>query len=187
MFAACMDVARRVGLALMDGKTGGQYWTVSKLRWATCWCMAAAAQQLGISACTVVPRQATSARTCSTSRSIGINIKQLYGRRKPRGVRLPAADHEARADTVGAPRGGGDQGGRQRRDPGQVARVCSRNTTGECRSHREVLGEDETLTTPPATPAFSDAHGHLKIIDRVRTSGRIKGSVNDGAMFAPNM
>ena len=32
---------------------------------------------------------------------------------------------------------------------------------------------------------FLDAHGHLKIIDRVKDVGRIKGGANDGAMFAP--
>ena len=31
---------------------------------------------------------------------------------------------------------------------------------------------------------FLDAHGHLKIIDRVKDVGRIQGA-NDGAMFAP--
>lgn len=32
---------------------------------------------------------------------------------------------------------------------------------------------------------FLDAHGHLKIIDRVKDVGRIQGGANDGAMFAP--
>jgi long-chain acyl-CoA synthetase len=32
---------------------------------------------------------------------------------------------------------------------------------------------------------FIDASGQLKIIDRVKDVGRIKGGVNDGAMFAP--
>ena len=32
---------------------------------------------------------------------------------------------------------------------------------------------------------FIDANGHLKIIDRVKDVGRIKGGANDGAMFAP--
>jgi len=32
---------------------------------------------------------------------------------------------------------------------------------------------------------FIDASGHLKIIDRVKDVGRIKGGANDGAMFAP--
>ncbi|HWI81081.1 MAG TPA: long-chain fatty acid--CoA ligase, partial [Ramlibacter sp.] len=32
---------------------------------------------------------------------------------------------------------------------------------------------------------FIDAHGHLKIIDRVKDVGRLVGGPNDGAMFAP--
>ena len=37
----------------------------------------------------------------------------------------------------------------------------------------------------PSDAGFLDAHGHLKIIDRVKDVGRIQGGANDGAMFAP--
>jgi long-chain acyl-CoA synthetase len=39
MFHACMDVARRVGPALMDGKPVGGLDRL-KYAWATCWCTA---------------------------------------------------------------------------------------------------------------------------------------------------
>jgi acyl-coenzyme A synthetase/AMP-(fatty) acid ligase len=56
-------------------------------------------------------------------RSIGINLKQLYGSTETAVFVCLQPDNEARADTVGVPIAGrGDQGGRQRRDPGQVAR-----------------------------------------------------------------
>jgi len=47
----------------------------------------------------------------------------------------------------------------------------------------EVLTSDGWYHTSDA--GFLDAHGHLKIIDRVKDVGRIKGGANDGAMFAP--
>ena len=47
----------------------------------------------------------------------------------------------------------------------------------------EVLTADGWYHTSDA--GFIDAHGHLKIIDRVKDVGRIKGGDNDGAMFAP--
>jgi long-chain acyl-CoA synthetase len=46
-----------------------------------------------------------------------------------------------------------------------------------------VLTHDGWYHTSDA--GFIDAQGHLKIIDRVKDVGRIKGGVNDGAMFAP--
>jgi len=47
----------------------------------------------------------------------------------------------------------------------------------------EVLTADGWYHTSDA--GFLDNHGHLKIIDRVKDVGRIKGGANDGAMFAP--
>jgi long-chain acyl-CoA synthetase len=47
----------------------------------------------------------------------------------------------------------------------------------------EVLTADGWYHTSDA--GFIDASGHLKIIDRVKDVGRIKGGANDGAMFAP--
>jgi long-chain acyl-CoA synthetase len=47
----------------------------------------------------------------------------------------------------------------------------------------EVLSADGWYHTSDA--GFIDAHGHLKIIDRVKDVGRIVGGANDGAMFAP--
>jgi len=47
----------------------------------------------------------------------------------------------------------------------------------------EVLTAEGWYHTSDA--GFIDSHGHLKIIDRVKDVGRIKGGSNDGAMFAP--
>jgi len=47
----------------------------------------------------------------------------------------------------------------------------------------EVLTADGWYHTSDA--GFIDASGHLKIIDRVKDVGRLKGGAHDGAMFAP--
>ncbi|MCS6809649.1 MAG: AMP-binding protein, partial [Tepidimonas sp.] len=47
----------------------------------------------------------------------------------------------------------------------------------------EVLDADGWYHTSDA--GFIDASGHLKIIDRVKDVGRLKGGPHDGAMFAP--
>jgi long-chain acyl-CoA synthetase len=47
----------------------------------------------------------------------------------------------------------------------------------------EVLTAEGWYHTSDA--GFLDAQGHLKIIDRVKDVGRIKGGDNDGALFAP--
>jgi long-chain acyl-CoA synthetase len=47
----------------------------------------------------------------------------------------------------------------------------------------EVLTTDGWYHTSDA--GFIDASGHLKIIDRVKDVGRLKGGAHDGAMFAP--
>jgi long-chain acyl-CoA synthetase len=58
-------------------------------------------------------------------RSIGINLKQLYGSTETAVFVCLQPDHEAKADTVGVPIDGVEiKPGRQRRDPGQAARAC---------------------------------------------------------------
>jgi long-chain acyl-CoA synthetase len=47
----------------------------------------------------------------------------------------------------------------------------------------EVLDADGWYHTSDA--GFIDANGHLKIIDRVKDVGRLRGGAHDGAMFAP--
>jgi long-chain acyl-CoA synthetase len=47
----------------------------------------------------------------------------------------------------------------------------------------QVLTKDGWYHTSDA--GFLDAQGHLKIIDRVKDVGRLRGGANDGAMFAP--
>ena len=88
-------------------------------------------------------------------RSIGINLKQLYGSTETAVFVCLQPDHEARADTVGVPIAGVEiKAGRQRRDPHQVARACSRSTT-RTRGHRRGADADGWYHTSDA--GFLDA------------------------------
>ena len=116
-------------------------------------------------------------------RSIGINLKQLYGSTETAVFVCQQPDHEARSDTVGVPSHGveikvADNGEVLVKSPG-LLKEYYKNPAATA----EVLTAEGWYHTSDA--GFIDAHGHLKIIDRVKDVGRIKGGANDGAMFAP--
>jgi long-chain acyl-CoA synthetase len=116
-------------------------------------------------------------------RSIGINLKQLYGSTETAVFVCLQPDHEARPDTVGIPIAGveikvADNGEILVKSPG-LLKEYYKNPAATA----EVLTADGWYHTSDA--GFLDAHGHLKIIDRVKDVGRIHGGANDGAMFAP--
>jgi len=108
-------------------------------------------------------------------RSIGVNVNSCMADYRNGGVRAPGTDHEARADTVGVRlRWRGNQGGGQRRNFGEVGRFAAKSYYKNPEATAEVLTRQMVGTTP-ATRASWTAHGHLKIIDRVKDVGRIKG------------
>ena len=116
-------------------------------------------------------------------RSIGINLKQLYGSTETAVFVCLQPDHQARADTVGVPIAGveikvADNGEILVKSPGLLKEYFKNP-----QATAEVLTADGWYHTSDA--GFLDAHGHLKIIDRVKDVGRIRGGANDGAMFAP--
>ena len=116
-------------------------------------------------------------------RSIGVNLKQLYGSTETAVFVCLQPDHEARADTVGVPCQGveikvADNGEILVKSPG-LLKEYYKNPAATA----EVLSAEGWYHTSDA--GFLDSHGHLKIIDRVKDVGRIKGGTFDGAMFAP--
>jgi long-chain acyl-CoA synthetase len=116
-------------------------------------------------------------------RSIGINLKQLYGSTETAVFVCLQPDNQAKADTVGIPIAGveikvADNGEILVKSPG-LLKEYYKNPAATA----EVLTADGWYHTSDA--GFLDAQGHLKIIDRVKDVGRISGGANDGAMFAP--
>ena len=184
MFDKFMDVAKKVGPAIMNGKTVaigdrlmyriGDWLVYGPLR-----------NNLGMSRVRVAytAGEAIGPDLFTFYRSIGINLKQLYGSTETAVFVCLQPDHEARADTVGIPIAGveikvADNGEILVKSPG-LLKGYYKNPAATA----EVLTADGWYHTSDA--GFLDAHGHLKIIDRVKDVGRIAGGANDGAMFAP--
>ncbi|MDP3619823.1 MAG: AMP-binding protein [Ramlibacter sp.] len=184
MFHAFMDVARRVGPALMDKKPVG---AMDRLMYSlgNLLVYGPLRNNLGFSRVKVAytAGEAIGPDLFSFYRSIGINIKQLYGSTETAVFVCLQPDDQARADTVGIPISGveikvADNGEILVKSPG-LLKEYYKNPAATA----EVLTADGWYHTSDA--GFIDAHGHLKIIDRVKDVGRISGGANDGAMFAP--
>jgi long-chain acyl-CoA synthetase len=184
MFHYFMGVAKRFGPARMDGKSIGAVNTL--LYTLGNWCVYGPLRNsLGFSRVRVAytAGEAIGPDLFTFYRSIGINLKQLYGSTETAVFVCLQPDHEARADTVGIPCRGveikvADNGEIMVKSPG-LLKEYYKNPAATA----EVLTADGWYHTSDA--GFIDAHGHLKIIDRVKDVGRIKGGANDGAMFAP--
>ena len=184
LFHAAMAVAKRVGPELMDGKpvgmldrikyTLGNWLVYGPLR-----------NSLGLSRVRVAytAGEAIGPDLFTFYRSIGINLKQLYGSTETAVFVCLQPDHQVYADTVGVPISGveikvAENGEILVRSPG-LLKEYYKNPEATA----EALTADGWYHTSDA--GFLDASGHLKIIDRVKDVGRIKGGIHDGAMFAP--
>ena len=184
MFAACMALAERVGPALMDGESVG-VWDRFKYALGDLLVYGPLRNNLGFSRVRVAytAGEAIGPDLFSFYRSIGINLKQLYGSTETAVFVCLQPDNQARADTVGVPIRGVEI---KVADNGEIL-VKSAGLLKEYYKNpeatAEVLTPDGWYHTSDA--GFLDAHGHLKIIDRVKDVGRIQGGANDGAMFAP--
>jgi long-chain acyl-CoA synthetase len=184
MFQSFMAVAKRVGMALMDRKPVGLLERV-KYRIGDALVYGPLRNNLGFSRVRVAytAGEAIGPDLFTFYRSIGINLKQLYGSTETAVFVCLQPDDQARADTVGVPISGveikvADNGEILVRSPG-LLKGYYKNPAATA----EVLTADGWYHTSDA--GFLDAHGHLKIIDRVKDVGRIRGGANDGAMFAP--
>ncbi|MEO5698604.1 MAG: AMP-binding protein, partial [Burkholderiaceae bacterium] len=184
LFDRAMTLARRIGPALMDGKPVS---AVDKLRYelGNLFIYGPLRNTLGLSRVRVAytAGEAIGPDLFTFYRSIGINLKQLYGSTETAVFVCLQPDHEARADTVGVPIDGvqirlTDNGEILVKSPG-LLREYYKNPAATA----EVLTPDGWYHTGDA--GFLDAGGHLKIIDRAKDVGRLMGGTSDGAMFAP--
>lgn len=112
-------------------------------------------------------------------RSLGINLKQLYGQTEAGVYVTMQPDGEVRSDTVGTPAPGvevkiNDDGEVWYRSPG-VFKEYYKNPEATA----STKTEDGWVKTGDA--GFIDDHGHLKIIDRAKDVGKM----HDGSLFAP--
>ena len=184
LYERCMALARRVGPRLMDGQPVG---ALDRLAYAVgnLLVYGPLRNTLGFSRVRVAytAGEAIGPDLFSFYRAIGINLKQLYGSTETAVFVCLQPDHEARSDTVGVPIEGveirlTDSGELLVRSPGLLKGYYKNEA-----ATREVLDDDGWYHTGDA--GFLTPGGHLKIIDRAKDVGRLRGGAFDGAMFAP--
>jgi long-chain acyl-CoA synthetase len=184
LFKRFMDVARRIGPTIMDGKAVG---LADRLTYAlgNLLVYGPLRNTLGLSRVRVAytAGEAIGPDLFTFYRSIGINLKQLYGSTETAVFVCLQPDHEVKADTVGVPIDGVEikvaaNGELLVRSPG-LLKEYYKNPEATA----EVKDAEGWYHTGDA--GFLDAGGHLKIIDRAKDVGRLMGGPHDGAMFAP--
>ncbi|QIL74392.1 long-chain fatty acid--CoA ligase (plasmid) [Diaphorobacter sp. HDW4B] len=184
MFHACMAVAKRVGPALLDRKPVGLLDRI-KYQIGNACIYGPLRNNLGFSRVRIAytAGEAIGPDLFSFYRSIGVNLKQLYGSTETAVFVCLHPDDDARSDTVGIPCDGvqikiSDSGEVLVQSPGLLKEYYKNP-----QATAEVISADGWYHTSDA--GFIDASGHLKIIDRVKDVGRLKGGAFGNAMFAP--
>jgi long-chain acyl-CoA synthetase len=180
MFHRFMDLARRVGPALRDGKPIG---SLDRLKYAigNLLVYGPLRNNLGMSRVRVAytAGEAIGPDLFSFYRAIGINLKQLYGSTETAVFVCMQPDNQVHADTVGVPCRDVEI---KVEDDGEIL-VRSPGLLKEYYKNPEATAQVKTADGWYHTgdAGFLDAQGHLKIIDRAKDVGRLA----DGAMFAP--
>jgi long-chain acyl-CoA synthetase len=180
MFHYFLGVARRCGEDILNGKPVG---TVDRLlyRVGDLLVYAPLRNRMGFSRTRVAytAGEAIGPELFRFYRSLGINLKQLYGQTEASVYITAQPDGEVYSDTVGKPNIDvdikiADNGEVMFRSPGVFLKYYKNEE-----ATRATKTEDGWVHTGDA--GFFDQRGHLKIIDRAKDVGRL----NNGAMFAP--
>jgi long-chain acyl-CoA synthetase len=181
MFHYFMKVARRAGLKLLDGK--GEVSLTDRLLYAIgeLFVYGPLKNVLGMSRIRVAYTggEAIGPDLFDFYRSIGINLKQLYGMTETCVTVCMQRSGDVKLDTVGKPMHGvevkiADSGEVLVRSPGLMVEYYQRPE-----DTAEAIDSEGYFHTGDA--GFFDSDGHLKIIDRAKDVGRMA----DGTMFAP--
>tara|TARA_R110002124_G_scaffold81230_1_gene214326 strand:- start:1392 stop:3392 length:2001 start_codon:yes stop_codon:yes gene_type:complete len=181
MFDHFMTHARPIGPRLLDGEDVGLFDRL-KYRLGELLVFGPLKNTLGLSRVRVgyTAGEAIGPELFDFYRSIGINLKQLYGQTEASVFITQQKDHEVRSDTVGTP------------TPGVELKIAE---SGEV-FYRSPGSFVEYYNNPESTASTKDAEGwvatgdagfiepdtgHLRIIDRAKDVGKMA----DGALFAP--
>jgi len=181
IFHKYLEVARRVGADMLDGKPVAagdrlQYWLGNLLVYGPL------KNVLGMSRIRVAytAGAAIGPDLFRFYRSIGVNLKQLYGQTETCAYVCLQPDGQIKLDSVGVPAPAvevklADNGEILVRGPMLLKAYYKRPD-----ATAESLNDDGYFMTGDA--GYFDDDGHLKIIDRAKDVGKL----NDGSMFAPN-
>jgi long-chain acyl-CoA synthetase len=182
MFSWFMGVARRCGGRILDGRPAGVSFADRWLyRLGNVLVYGPLRNVLGMSRIRVAYTggAAIGPDLFDFYRSLGINLKQLYGQTETSVYVCKQPNGEVKLDTVGKPLPGveiriADNGEVQVRTPGMLKEYYKRPD-----ATAESISADGWFLTGDA--GFFDEDGHLKIIDRAKDVGRLR----DGTLFAP--
>jgi long-chain acyl-CoA synthetase len=180
LFRYFMEVARRAGTRILDGKPVS---LADRLRYAAgrVFVYGPVKNVLGLTRIRLAytAGEAIGPDIFDFYRSLGINIKQLYGSTEGSVFVCVQPNGQVKSDTVGTPVRGvevkvAESGEVLFRGPGAFQSYYKNpDATAEART------PDGWVRTGDA--GFFDEDGHLKIIDRAKDVGRL----NDGTLFAP--
>ncbi|MFC1664089.1 AMP-dependent synthetase/ligase [Pseudomonadota bacterium] len=180
IFSYFMDLAKQVGTKILDGEKAS---FGEKIRYAlgNLLIYGPLKNTLGLSRIRLAytAGEAIGPEIFEFYRSLGINIKQLYGQTESAVFVTIQPNGEVYQDTVGKPAPQvelniTDDGEVLYRGPGVFQRYYKNDE-----ATAEAKTEDGWVHTGDA--GFRDRNGHLKIIDRAKDVGKF----NDGSMFAP--
>lgn len=181
LFRRYMDHAKKVGPAILDGKPVG-FADRLKYKLGEFFVYGPLKNTLGFSRVRVgyTAGEAIGPELFDFYRSLGINLKQLYGQTEASVFITVQPNGEVRADTVGVPAPEvelriEDSGEIFYRSPGVFVEYF--NNPDSTASTKDAEG---WVATGDAG-FIDDKSGHLRIIDRVKDVGKLA----DGSMFAP--
>ena len=181
MFDKAMAHAKRVGPALLSGASVG-FMDRVKYFLGDIFIYGPLKNTLGLSRVRIgyTAGEAIGPELFDFYRSLGINLKQLYGQTEATVYVTIQPDGEVRADTVGVPAPGvevriGDNGEIYYRSPGVFVEYY--NNPESTASTKDAEG---WVATGDAG-FFEEDTGHLRIIDRAKDVGKMA----DGRLFAP--
>ena len=181
MFHYFMGVARRVGMKILEGKRGVSFKDRLLYRLGGLLVYGPLKNVLGMSRIRVAYTggEAIGPDLFDFYRSIGINLKQLYGMTETCVTVCMHPSGDVKLETVGPPMPGvevriAESGEVLVRSPGVMKEYYRRPD-----ATREAIDAQGFFHTGDA--GFFDADGHLKIIDRAKDVGKLA----DGTLFAP--
>lgn len=181
VFKTVMDHAKVVGPKLLDGKSVGLMDRI-KYKLGSLLVTGPLKNTLGLSRVRVgyTAGEAIGPELFGFYRSLGINLKQLYGQTEASVFITQQRDGEVRADTVGTPSPGvelriDDKGEVFYRSVGSFVKYYKNP-----KSTKDTKDKAGWVATGDAGFIESDS-GHLRIIDRAKDVGKLK----DGSMYAP--
>ncbi len=181
LFRVFMDHARKVGPALLDGKPVGG-WDRFKYALGNLFVYGPLKNTLGFSRVRVgyTAGEAIGPEIFDFYRSLGINLKQLYGQTEASVFITQQPDGEVRSDTVGVPSPGvelkiAENGEVFYRSPGTFVEYFKNpESTKDTKDPEGWVATGDAGFIEPET-------GHLRIIDRAKDVGKMA----DGRLFAP--